>query len=302
MSSPGSGRRGSHTLATVGRPRQRWEPADVTAGTPALPGKSTYSRADVQPAHRRPPRRGAEGHPPAGRATLPRPSAPSRRPRPDADPARAGGAVVARRPRGRRSPGGRGVGHRDERRPATRDLHRARVLGDADRRSRPTSATTIADVGRARGLPDRAIVIALATAQQESRLRNLDYGDRDSLGLFQQRPSQGWGTPAQVQDPVYAAGIFYDRLVQVPGWETGRLTEVSPVRAAQRLPGGLPAARGDGDRADGGARPGCGRDSPAADRRVTALTAHAWESVLDSPTRGKRNSIFSIGRLRASTA
>ena len=90
-----------------------------------------------------------------------------------------------------------------------------------------TSATIISDVGRARGLPDRAIVIALATAQQESRLRNLDYGDRDSLGLFQQRPSQGWGTPEQVRDPVYAAGIFYDRLVQVPGWDTGRLTEVS---------------------------------------------------------------------------
>jgi hypothetical protein len=89
------------------------------------------------------------------------------------------------------------------------------------------SATAIADVGRARGLPDRAVVIALATAQQESRLRNLDYGDRDSLGLFQQRPSQGWGTEAQVQDPDYAAGIFYDRLVEVPGWETGRLTEVA---------------------------------------------------------------------------
>jgi hypothetical protein len=89
------------------------------------------------------------------------------------------------------------------------------------------NAGTIAGVARARGLPDRAIVIALATAQQESRLRNLDYGDRDSLGLFQQRPSQGWGTEAQVQDPVYAAGIFYDRLVTVPGWDTGRLTDVA---------------------------------------------------------------------------
>ena len=89
------------------------------------------------------------------------------------------------------------------------------------------NATTIARVARDRGLPDRAVVIALATAQQESGLRNLDYGDRDSLGLFQQRPSQGWGTPEQVQDPVYAAGKFYDGLVQVPGWETGRLTDVS---------------------------------------------------------------------------
>jgi hypothetical protein len=89
------------------------------------------------------------------------------------------------------------------------------------------NAATIAQVGRDRGLPERAIVIALATAQQESRLRNLDYGDRDSLGLFQQRPSAGWGTEAQVQDPVYAAGKFYDHLVGVPGWETGRLTEVA---------------------------------------------------------------------------
>jgi hypothetical protein len=88
-------------------------------------------------------------------------------------------------------------------------------------------ATTIARVARDRGLPDRAVVIALATAMQESGLRNLDYGDRDSLGLFQQRPSQGWGSPEQVQDPVYAAGKFYDGLVQVPGWEIGRLTEVA---------------------------------------------------------------------------
>jgi hypothetical protein len=89
------------------------------------------------------------------------------------------------------------------------------------------NAATIAAVARARGLPERAVVIALATAQQESRIRNLDYGDRDSLGLFQQRPSQGWGTEAQVQDPVYAAGKFYDGLVRVPGWETGRLTDVA---------------------------------------------------------------------------
>jgi hypothetical protein len=89
------------------------------------------------------------------------------------------------------------------------------------------NAQTIAGVARDKGLPERAVVIALATAMQESGLRNLDYGDRDSLGLFQQRPSQGWGTPAQVQDPVYAAGIFYDRLVQVSGWDTGELSAVA---------------------------------------------------------------------------
>jgi hypothetical protein len=100
------------------------------------------------------------------------------------------------------------------------------------------NAATIAAVARSRGLPPRATVIALATAQQESRLRNLPYGDRDSLGLFQQRPSQGWGTDAQVQDPVYAAGKFFDHLVQVPGWETGRLTEVA--QSVQRS--GFPTA------------------------------------------------------------
>jgi hypothetical protein len=89
------------------------------------------------------------------------------------------------------------------------------------------NARTIAQVAWDRGLPERAVVIALATAMQESRLRNLDHGDRDSLGLFQQRPSQGWGTPEQVQDPTYAAGKFYDHLVKFPGWDTGRLTDVA---------------------------------------------------------------------------
>ena len=88
-----------------------------------------------------------------------------------------------------------------------------------------SNVEAIAAVARERDLHPRAIVIALATAQQESRLRNIDYGDRDSLGLFQQRPSQGWGTPAQVQDPTYAAGEFFDRLVHVPRWKTRRLTE-----------------------------------------------------------------------------
>jgi hypothetical protein len=101
-----------------------------------------------------------------------------------------------------------------------------------------TNAVTIAGVAHERALPERAVVIALATAQQESRLRNLAYGDRDSLGLFQQRPSQGWGTAAQVQDPVYAAGKFYEHLVQVPGWDTGRLTDVA--QAVQRS--GFPEA------------------------------------------------------------
>ncbi|WP_455358626.1 hypothetical protein [Streptomyces sp. SYSU K21746] len=92
------------------------------------------------------------------------------------------------------------------------------------------NAATISAVGTTRGMPERAVTIALATALQESGLRNIDYGDRDSLGLFQQRPSQGWGTPKQIMDPVYSAGIFYDRLAEVPGYSRLPLTV-----AAQRV-------------------------------------------------------------------
>jgi hypothetical protein len=82
------------------------------------------------------------------------------------------------------------------------------------------NAATIAAVGRRLGVPDHAVTVALATAFQESTLRNLPYGDRDSLGLFQQRPSQGWGTPRTVLTPRLAAASFYRRLLQVPGWQT----------------------------------------------------------------------------------
>jgi hypothetical protein len=101
----------------------------------------------------------------------------------------------------------------------------------ADRRA-ARQRTAISAVARDRGLPERAVVIALATAQQESQLIDLSYSDRDSLGLFQQRPSQGWGTPAELQDPAYAAGKFFDALVQVPDWQSGRLTDVA--QAVQR--------------------------------------------------------------------
>jgi len=70
------------------------------------------------------------------------------------------------------------------------------------------NAATIAAVGIRRAMPDQGIVIALATAMQESKLENLDGGDRDSIGLFQQRPSQGWGTPENIADPRYAAVGF----------------------------------------------------------------------------------------------
>lgn len=100
------------------------------------------------------------------------------------------------------------------------------------------NAALIAGVGIQRGLPARAVTIALATALQESKLVNIAHGDRDSLGLFQQRPSQGWGTEAQVQDPVYATGRFYDGLVKIDGYENLPITEAA--QAVQRS--GFPEA------------------------------------------------------------
>jgi cell wall-associated NlpC family hydrolase len=94
------------------------------------------------------------------------------------------------------------------------------------------NATTIIGVAKQKGAPPRAWLVALATAKQESDLRNINYGDRDSLGLFQQRPSQGWGSPAQVLDPVYSTTIFLDKLLQVPNWD--RLPVTVAAQTVQR--------------------------------------------------------------------
>jgi hypothetical protein len=91
-------------------------------------------------------------------------------------------------------------------------------------------ATTIAAVGKRMGMPDHAVTIALAAALQESNLHNLDHGDRDSLGLFQQRPSQGWGDPSQLLTPSYAAEQFYRHLAKVDGW-----ADMSVTAAAQHV-------------------------------------------------------------------
>jgi hypothetical protein len=77
-------------------------------------------------------------------------------------------------------------------------------------------AATIAGVARRDDLPTRAVAIAYATALQESKLANLHYGTMDSVGVFQQRPSQGWGTARQIENPVYATSRFFAALVQVP--------------------------------------------------------------------------------------
>ena len=89
------------------------------------------------------------------------------------------------------------------------------------------NATTIAAVGKRLGLGDHAVTVALAAALQESGLHNLRHGDRDSLGLFQQRPSQGWGTPAQILTPRLAAAAFYQRLARVEGWASLPVTQAA---------------------------------------------------------------------------
>jgi murein DD-endopeptidase MepM/ murein hydrolase activator NlpD len=94
------------------------------------------------------------------------------------------------------------------------------------------NAATIMGVGRSMGASERDLTIAIMTAMQESTLRNLKYGDRDSLGLFQQRPSQGWGTPAQVTNPSYAARKFFESLLRVG--DRGHMTLTHAAQAVQR--------------------------------------------------------------------
>lgn len=100
------------------------------------------------------------------------------------------------------------------------------------------NAETIVRVGRSLGVPQRGIVVALSAAMQESSLRNLSHGDRDSVGLFQQRPSQGWGTAAQLQDPTYATRLFFGGkanpnagttrgLLDIPGWSSKSVTDAA---------------------------------------------------------------------------
>lgn len=103
------------------------------------------------------------------------------------------------------------------------------------------NASLITAIAVSRGMPARAASIALATAYQESKIKNITYGDRDSQGLFQQRPSQGWGTVEQITDPVYATNAFYDALEKIDGYESMRITEAA--QAVQRS--GFPEAYED---------------------------------------------------------
>jgi LysM repeat protein len=108
-------------------------------------------------------------------------------------------------------------------------------------------ARTIVDVGRSLGVPDQGIVIALAAAMQESTMRNLPYGDRDSVGLFQQRPSAGWGSIDQLLDPQHAASLFYGGpsnpnagttrgLLDIPGWQSMTVTQAAQAVQISAFP------------------------------------------------------------------
>jgi N-acetylmuramoyl-L-alanine amidase len=104
--------------------------------------------------------------------------------------------------------------------------------------SMQANAQTIISVGRSLGVPNYGVIVALAAAAQESDLQNLAYGDRDSVGLFQQRPSAGWGTIAQLTTPAYAAALFYGGpanpnkgktrgLLDIAGWQSMTVTQAA---------------------------------------------------------------------------
>jgi hypothetical protein len=130
--------------------------------------------------------------------------------------------------------------------PSDQDLHPVAVAAaqttftpDHDQLA---NAKAIVDAGKAMNLPPRAWEIAVATSLQESKLHNLGNlgasNDHDSLGLFQQRPSSGWGTAAQIQDPTYSATSFYQGLVKVPGWDSLPLTVAAQKVQVSGVPDG----------------------------------------------------------------
>lgn len=157
---------------------------------------------------------------------------------------------------------------------------RVEDLSEEQRRN----AAIIIGVAREMSAPPRAWLVALATAMQESTLRNISYGDRDSLGLFQQRPSQGWGAPAQVTDPVYSTTIFLERLLAVPGWDTLPVTVAAQTVQRSAFPDayakweGLAAelVRQLADVADPA---GCGRTAVLADGVAGAAISFALAEV-----------------------
>ncbi len=130
------------------------------------------------------------------------------------------------------------------------------------------NAALITAVSVGRGMPARAATIALATAYQESKLYNVESGDRDSLGLFQQRPSMGWGTADQVLDPYYATNAFYDALERIGDYESMRVT----VAAQEVQRSGFPEAYADHE-----------ADARVLASALTGNSAHAFTCRIGDP-------------------
>lgn len=157
-----------------------------------------------------------------------------------------------------------------------------RVSGD-----RKKNAQTIISTGLSLDVPQRGLVIAMAAAIQESRLVNLTGGDQDSLGLFQQRPSQGWGTAKQILNPRHAATQFFTRLLQTPNWQSLPLTDAA--QAVQHS--GLPDAYAQWEQAattivaalQGKHVPGCGPQEPTAGNPKAPIAVQAALSQLGVP-------------------
>lgn len=134
-----------------------------------------------------------------------------------------------------------------------------------------SNAATIVAVGKQMRVSQQGWVIALASAIQESGLRNLDHGDRDSLGLFQQRPSQGWGSAEQIRNPTYSTTQFYRHLLAVPGWEQMSVNDAA--QSVQRS--GTPHAYG--------------RHEPAARQLVGVVHGAACTGSTDGYGLGRRS-------------
>jgi murein DD-endopeptidase MepM/ murein hydrolase activator NlpD len=152
-------------------------------------------------------------------------------------------------------------------------------------------AAIIVRVGQDRQVAPRGWVIAVATALQESRLQNLPHlgasNDHDSIGVFQQRPSQGWGTPEQLADPAYQAGKFYDKLLTIPGWENLPLTVAAQRVQVSAFPDAYakhePLATKVVDALTGGAGRAAGDDIELRCAAAGEISAAGWTQPIDGP-------------------
>lgn len=153
------------------------------------------------------------------------------------------------------------------------------------------NALTIVEVGHELGVPPRGWVIAVATAIQESGLRNLGHlgprNDHDSLGLFQQRPSMGWGTPKQIMDPEYAAGKFYQKLITIDNWQFLPLTRAAQAVQRSAYPDAYarhePLAVAIVDAITGGVAQASGYDADLRCAVLGEVTVAGWSRPVPGP-------------------